>query len=213
MLTKSDPMRLVIADDHFLMRDALRVYIETEKPGSTVFVADDARGVLEIVEREADLDIAILDYRMPGMDGLAGLDAILDRRPDLPVAIMSGIATATDIQNAMARGAAGYLPKTMRLQAVFGAIHLMVAGERYLPADTYTQAEAAETERSNGVQLSQRERQVLDGLFSGQSNKEIARTIDLQEVTIKVHVRSLCRKLAARNRTQAVLRAMELGLA
>ena len=108
-------------------------------------------------------------------------------------------------------GAIGFIPKTMGAQSLLNAVRFMAAGEIYVPVDLMREEPAAPA-HPLAAKLSPRENEVLSGLCKGQSNKEIARDLDLQEVTIKLHVRTLCRKLEAKNRTQAAMIAKEAGL-
>ncbi|MCD8497268.1 MAG: response regulator transcription factor [Alphaproteobacteria bacterium] len=172
-------------------------------------------------------DLVLLDLRMPGMHGLEGLKKLRADYPHLPVAIMSGLAEPEDVKEAINLGAAGYFPKTLSGQALMKAIELVLTGERFVPIDRNTNAimpayqndpgympSDAPTINSNieAVKLTPREREVLQHLARGESNKEIARALDLQVVTVKLHVRGICKKLDASNRTQAALRAREMGL-
>lgn len=148
---------------------------------------------------------------MPGMNGLDGLARAKEANEPWPVALMSGIAPKATAQAALDAGAIGFLPKTMAANSMINAIRFMAAGETFVPVKFMTAEEPEETnELAKG--LSPRELEVLDGLCRGLANKEIARELDLQEVTIKLHVKTLCRKLEAKNRTHAAMIAKEAGL-
>jgi two-component system, NarL family, nitrate/nitrite response regulator NarL len=207
-------MRVLLADDHNLVRDALKNYIERLDPSVEILTAESLDDALAVVERSQPLDLVILDLKMPGMLGLDGLKEMRTRLPDLPVVIMSGGASREDVRTALDMGARGYLPKTLSGPALVSAIKLILAGERFVPFDAFgsPSPEAAPSPPviEATAALTQREREVLDYLKDGLSNKEIARALDLQEVTIKLHIRGICRKLGAKNRTQAALRAQEL---
>jgi len=208
-------MRVLIADDHVLVRDALKSHIERVEPGAEVLTAGSATEAADLLDQGVDVDMVVLDLLMPGMNGLEGLDEIKRRRPGMPVAIMSGNARTQDISAAVSRGASGFIPKTLNGGALVGAIRLMLGGETFLPAATAAHAIPAGGEKAGfvaGPSLTRRERQILEFLLKGSSNKEIARALELEEVTIKMHVRGVFRKLGARNRTQAAMRAVELGL-
>ncbi len=203
-------MKILLADDHELVRDTIKAFLEGEG-GFEIAVADDFHAARQRLEAEGPFDLVLLDYSMPGMDGLAGLDAARDLNHGNPVAIMSGTAKKDVAQEALDRGAAGFLPKTMAAKSLLNAVRFMAMGEKYAPLDFMTAAEEV-TEHPLVATMSERERQVLDGLCRGLSNKEIARELDLQEVTIKLHVKTLCRKLDARNRTHAAMIAKEAGI-
>lgn len=206
-------MRILLADDHVLVRDALKSYIERLADDATVLAASSFPEALAIAQREFGLDLVILDLRMPGMNGLAGLTRMRELMPRTPVVIMSGLARPQDITDAMAAGAAGFFPKTLNGTALVAAVRLVLAGERFMPSDDHAgnSGGAPQFEDAATGSLTGREREVLDLLTKGMSNKEIARQLELQEVTIKLHVRGICRKLGAKNRTQAALRAVAIG--
>ncbi|MEE4288176.1 MAG: response regulator transcription factor [Erythrobacter sp.] len=198
-------MRILIADDHDLLRDALRSYLEAENDFEVETVAD-LPAALDRIAAGEQFDLVLLDFSMPGMDGFAGLEAAVQAAGNCPVALMSGLAPGGVSERVMACGAAGYLPKTLPARSVVNAIRFMAAGETYMPMEILRPAPAARDAQSA---LSTREREVLDGLCKGLSNKEIARDLDLREPTIKLHVKALCRKLGARNRTHAAMIAHE----
>lgn len=205
-------MRLLIADDHDLLRDALRSHFEREAPGTIVRGVGTVSEALKALDDGTPFDILLLDLRMPGMNGLNGLVRLRERYPSLKIALMSGEAKNEDIRLALAHGAVGFLPKTLPGTALLQALQRMLAGEIFMPENIAENAIQAGTNALNGT-FTKREREVLDFLLKGQSNKEIARALELEEVTVKLHIRGLCRKLGAKNRTQAAMRAVELGLA
>lgn len=199
-------MRILVADDHDLVRETIALFLEA-KGMSDVVSADSLDAALEVIERTGAFDLVLLDYNMPGMTGLTGLTRMIDANEGRPVALLSGTASAQIANEALAAGAAGFIPKTMGTKSMVNAIRLMVAGEVFVPFSFMKKSE----QRTVG-NLSERETEVLRGLGEGKSNKEIARDLDLQEVTIKLHVKTLCRKLNARNRTQAAMIARDRGL-
>ncbi len=205
-------MRLLIADDHALVRDALSAFLSRE-PDLQVAAAESLTEAVCRIEGEGPFDLVLLDYEMPGMDGLAGLARALRLNGGLPVALISGAASRQVARDALDAGAAGFLPKTIAAASLVHAVRFMLAGEIYAPVAFMTAPEPEEETHPLEEKLSERERQVLGGLCRGLSNKEIARELELQEVTVKLHVKTLCRKLDARNRTQAAMVAKEAGIA
>ena len=199
-------MRILIADDHDLVRDTVAVFLQAEGMDS-VECADTLDAAVAKAEGAQGYDLVLLDYNMPGMDGLAGLAKMRRANRDKPVAILSGTATPSVAKDAIAEGAAGFVPKTIGARSMVSAIRLMLSGEVFVPYDFMQQATAKRVGN-----LTERETTVLRALAEGKSNKEIARDLDLQEVTIKLHVKTLCRKLDAKNRTQAAMIARDREL-
>jgi DNA-binding NarL/FixJ family response regulator len=202
-------MRILIADDHELLRDVLRSYLEAEGGLAVETVADLPAALASIAAAEAPFDLVVLDYGMPGMAGYDGLEKAIAASNGRPVALMSGLAPPGVAEKVLAAGAAGYLPKTLPARSLVNAIRFMAAGEIYMPLDLHRPSQATAPSPSG---LSPREVEVLARLCSGQANKEIARELNLREPTIKLHVKTICRKLDARNRTHAAMIARERAL-
>ena len=204
-------MRILIADDHDLLGEALSMFLASEGSIDTALAStlDDA---LDLIQSEAKFDLIMLDYNMPGMSGLNGLKRAMEASGGSPVALMSGIASRSVAEEALAFGAAGFVPKTLAAKTLVNAVRFMAMGEKYAPIDFMTTDDPTVAPNPLAQKLSRRELQVLEGLSKGKSNKEIARDLDLQEPTIKLHVKTLYRKVGAANRTQAALIAKEEGL-
>ncbi len=224
-------MKLLVADDHTLFRDALLQYIQRAEPDAEVLLANDLQGAFSYLEAGEVPNLILLDYRMPGMNGLKGLEKLRRTYPDMKVILMSGVVELPDIQDAIDLGIVGYFPKTMSGKAFIKAIQLVITGEKFFSFDSEAYSLMPsyygdqEADVKNGApsissakqvdskqrieSLSDREGEVLSYLVNGDSNKEIANRLDLQVVTVKLHVRGICRKLGAKNRTQAALIAQE----
>lgn len=206
MIKQDSPMRVLIADDHDLVRETIAAFLESEGMTEVVSV-ENLDQAIDSVNNDAEFDLILLDYNMPGMNGLDGLARMKKLVDDLPVALISGNLSAHVAKSAIDAGAAGYVPKTLGAKSVASALRFMAAGETFLPYDQLQESEAKTVGN-----LTERETDVLRGLYVGKSNKEIARDLDLQEVTIKLHVKTLCRKLGAKNRTQAAMIARDRKL-
>lgn len=231
-------MKLLLADDHTLFRDALVQYISGAEPDAEIEVAKDLPKAKNILDGGYKPDLVLLDLQMPGMEGMKGFEEMLDNYPDTLFGLMSGTANSRDIQKAMDLGAAGYFPKTLSGKYLLNAIQLVLNGGRFLPLDdnnkilpsyyngygesayknghangTYYAAANDGNGESRRIKLTPREEEVLGFLMKGASNKEIARELDIQVVTVKLHVRGICRKFGAQNRTQAALKARTMGFA
>ncbi|GAB1477721.1 response regulator transcription factor [Paracoccaceae bacterium] len=202
-------MRVLIADDHDLLRDTLVMYLEGQGGIETAAVSNFADACSRIAADER-YDLVLLDYNMPGMNGLAGLRTAIAMGNGQRVALMSGEATRKIAEDALEAGAAGFVPKSLPAKSLINAVRFMAMGEQYAPLDFMTAVEE-KVISPLAEKLTARERQVLHGLTEGKSNKEIARDLDLQEVTVKLHVKTLYRKIGAANRTQAAMIARESG--
>ncbi|WP_121630841.1 response regulator [Tropicibacter alexandrii] len=200
-------MRILVADDHDLVRETIAAFLDGSDVEEVQTVATLEDAVAE-AERTGSFDLVLLDYNMPGMNGLEGLDRMRQANAGRPVAILSGSATRDVAEAALKAGAQGFIPKTLSARSLLTAARFMAAGEVYAPIEFLQQPEADETVGS----LTKREQDVLRGICEGKSNKEIARDLDLQEVTVKLHVKTLSRKLDARNRTHAAMIARDRGL-
>lgn len=203
-------MRILLADDHALMLETLSAFL-IGQGGFEVETCEDLASACHKIGNDVAYDLVLLDYSMPGMNGLEGLQKAIDVSFGRPVAIMSGTADKVVAQTAIDQGAIGFLPKTMAAKSLVNAVRFMAMGETYVPLD-FMNAEEPESNAPLAKVLSDREMQVLGGLCRGLSNKELARELDLQEVTIKLHVKTLCRKLDAKNRTHAAMIGKEAGL-
>ncbi len=215
-------MFVVLADDHNVVREGIRLFLERLDTGVAVLEAANFAEALEQAEAAPELDLIILDLVMPGMNGLAGLKIMRSRFPDVPVVVLSGSNQRSDALNAIKAGAAGYIPKSIGGEALLNAVRLIRSGETYVPSLVVEDAGVEQEEAGSGEQrplsdnnpikrITRRERQVLGELVEGCSNKEIARRLFIEEITVKVHLSGVYRKLNVSNRTQAVRKAMELG--
>lgn len=217
-------MKILVADDHKLVRDGLKPFLQELAPNVEVLDAANMDEALAAASAVPDLGLVLLDLMMPGMDGLKGLEALRAKCPGVPVVIVSGFSSRDHVVAAVQAGAAGFIPKTVSGTAMVNALRLVLSGEKYLPSSTFFDDPANPTmmmpttlgRAAGGVpapfdKLSRREAEILALLVEGRTNKEIALCLDLQEITIKVHLRNVYRKIGAANRAQAVRIAMSSG--
>lgn len=203
-------MRILIADDHELLRDTLVLYLQGEA-GFDVVTAGTFHEAAQLMTTGAAFDLVLLDLNMPGMQGVQGLKQAMALVDGQKVALISGQATQAIVKEALAAGAAGFVSKSMPAKSLINAVRLMANGEQFAPIDFMTTT-LEKSKHPLAEQLTQRELQMLEGLTEGKSNKEIGRDLDIQEPTVKLHMKTLYRKIGASNRTQAAMIARESGL-
>jgi DNA-binding NarL/FixJ family response regulator len=215
-------MKILIADDHQLLVDALAQLVRENDSGAEVLQAASLADAMDTMDQDGAVEIVLLDYDLPGMDGIEGLDKVRGRFPQIPCAIFSGVQDAQVASSVLARGAAGFLPKSLSAPAFFHAIKLMQVGEKFIPAELYEniahRTESMRIASGNADEfaadkgLSRRETEVLAALVKGISNRQIGEELGVEEVTIKLHLRRIYRKIGVSNRTQAVKLAMANGI-
>ncbi|MCC6002264.1 MAG: response regulator transcription factor [Pararhodobacter sp.] len=203
----AERLKVLLVDDHLLLIESISAALVSEY-GFHVTAATDVDSALAEVDKAGHFDVILLDYDVPGMDSLAGLQRLIDANNGA-VALFSGVANWTVVERAMDRGASGFVPKTLPLRILGHAIRFIADGETYLPGDYMRRAS---TEKGKDYGLKPREFKVLALLCEGKQNKEIGRELGMDEVIVKMDVKSICRKLDARNRTQAVIVARDSGL-
>jgi len=211
-------VRILVADDHKLVRDGLRPFLrELDSEAEIIDAATLDEAVAAIDGGALRPDLVLLDLMMPGMAGLDGLTRIKALAPGIPVVIVSGYSSRDHVQAAVQAGAAGFIPKTVGGTAMVNALRLVLSGETYLPSSSFFEPSESSPPLRPGAapppfdRLSRREGEILAQLIEGRTNKEIAQALSLQEITIKVHLRNVYRKIGAANRAQAVRIALQSG--
>ncbi len=213
-------MKIVLADDHRLVLDALEAYLTQLRPDVVVLRATNFEEAENHVASTADIDLVILDLNMPGMDGMNGLRTMHAKHPGSPVVILSGFADGTQIREALQNDAAGFIPKDLSGKAMLSALELVLSGESYIPEAALMDLEDGKT-GDQGMEftvdsplqaLTVRELEVLNLLIKGLANKEIALELGSSNVTVAFHLKNVYRKLNVSRRTQAVSMAMNLGM-
>ncbi len=208
-------MKILIADDHPLFRDALRRAVQSLYPEATVLDADSVAALQQLTEQHHDADLLLLDLHMPGASGFSALVHIRATHPGLPVVVVSGNEDPGVIQRAIGHGASGYIPKATSTEQIGAAIQTVLDGDIWLPSGIGTDSKLAADE----VDIARRIREltphqfrVLMMLADGLLNKQIAYELGVSEATVKAHMTSVMKKLGVSNRTQAVVAAARLQL-
>lgn len=202
--------RVLIIDDHPLVRDGLRSVIAISFDNCEIFEAASLEEAIGLLEKQDNFDLILLDLNIPDVRRLDGLKLLRARFPILPVVMVSGAFERPIIQEALAAGAAGFIPKSLKRSAIVDALHRIVAGEIYLP-ETMGDAAAPSAEEDDIVRridsLTPQQRTVLAHLVRGRLNKQIAHDLGVSMTTIKAHVSAILQKLGVFSRTQAVIKA------
>jgi two-component system, NarL family, nitrate/nitrite response regulator NarL len=217
ILADNQFMKLLIVDDHPVVREGLAALLRQLGPDVTVLLAESGSHGLDLTNEHPDLDLVILDLAMPGSDGFAMLHEFGRRQPQLPVVVVSSSEDPRDVRRALASGALGYIPKSAPPRTILAAVQFVLAGNVYVPtllAETPTSVQEAGScgAPRSVVSLTGRQSEVLRLLREGRSNKEIGRALGLSEKTIKVHVTALFKALNVTNRMQAAAMADKVGL-
>lgn len=205
-------MRILFGYANGVCRDFVQNHLLDDLSKIQVMTASTLGQSIEMAGDAKDLDVVALDLNMPDMNGVQGISRMRKvLKKDVPIALMDHALNQKQMRDALRVGAAGFLPYSMASDALLSALRLIASGEIFIPV---TDTDNVQFTKSSPKEkfLSSREREVLDGLLSGHSNRQIADRIGLSEVTIKYHLKSLRSKLGARNRMHAALRAIELGI-
>lgn len=216
-----NPMKILIADDHPLIRAALPVILNQLGDPVRILESADFPSTFRVVEKNPDLVLLLLDLDMPGMDRFEAIARLRQGNPGLAIVILSNSQQPADIQRALELDVAGYIPKTLAPEIMLHGLRLVLAGGRYVPPELMEpirQPASADdiarpwAEHSEFSRLTRRQLDVLRLLVDGKSNKEIGLLLELSDSTVKVHVGGVFRALKVRNRAQAVLAAERSGI-
>jgi DNA-binding NarL/FixJ family response regulator len=211
MSAMNAPIRIVLADDHPVVRDGLVLMLETQPDFRVVGTADSGLGVLEQCAT-LQPDVLLLDLEMPHLDGLATLQRLGTTCPEVRVLVFTAFDTDDRIVAAIQAGAKGYLLKGVPRQEIFNAIRVVHGGGSLLQPIVASKLMAHLRRQEQTPALTAREAEVLQLMARGKPNKEIAADLTIAERTVKFHVSALLGKLGATNRTEAIARALQYGL-
>lgn len=201
--------KILIADDHDLVRDAIAMALNQEETLS-VDVACTFNEAEEYLTKNPNVDIVMLDVVMPGMDGFESIKRIIELAGNGAVVLFSGNVGPDLLQRAIKIGCYGLIPKTLPLKSLTSAINLIASGQAFVPVTFSDEMEQKPAEAES--ELPDRDLHILRQVAQGKTNKEIAWDLNVSEVTIKARMRAICAKLAASNRASAVINAKELGM-
>jgi DNA-binding NarL/FixJ family response regulator len=208
--------KVLVADDHPLFREALRLALSRALPDAEVVEADSVATLTEVAEAHADADLLLLDLNMPGAQGFSALVQVRAHHPSLPVVIISANEDPSVVRRAVAHGAAGFVPKSSSVEEMVEALRSVLDGDVWVPDGVDLEAPALESGEAETAarlaSLTPQQFRVLTMLSSGLLNKQIAWELNVSEATVKAHMTAIMQKLGATNRTQAVVLAQRLAL-
>ncbi|MBD2468898.1 response regulator transcription factor [Nostoc sp. FACHB-145] len=207
-MSPSTAIRVLIVDDHSIVRQGLAVMIENE-PDMTV-VGQAANGQEAIAQyKQLQPDVTLIDLRMPQVSGVDAIVAICAEFAHARIIVLTTYDGDEDIYRALRAGAKGYLLKDAEPDALLNAIHIVHSGQQYIPSEVAAKL----VQRMNIPELSDREQEVIRQMVLGLSNHDIAAALNITESTVKFHINKILSKLGVSDRTQAVITALKRGLA
>jgi len=215
-------MKILIGDDHQLFRDGLRLQLQEFDANLDVHNAANFSETFSCLQQVDDMELALIDLGMPGMEWKEGLRSLAKDYPSLPVVVVSGEDDQDIILETLDLGVAGYIPKTSSGEVMINAIRLVLSGGVYLPREVLTNARPSvfsnegnddiASSKGSSSSLTPRQQEVLALIADGNSNKQIASLLGLSDGTVKTHISSILRTLNVNNRTQAILTASRMGI-
>lgn len=207
------PDRVLIVDDHVLVRDGLRSVLQLSYPDCDIYEAGDFEEALDQLGRLDEVDLVLLDLNIPDTSRLSGLKQLRDDFPSIPVVMVSGSYDRLTVRDALAAGAAGFVPKSLKREAIMEALQEVLSGEIYVPEafDESGQSDEENSIRTRIDSLTPQQRVVLGHLVAGRLNKQIAHELNVSMTTVKAHVSAILQKMNVFSRTQAVILANRIG--
>jgi DNA-binding NarL/FixJ family response regulator len=219
-LKRERAMKVLVVDDHVLIREALRGVLKELKGNAQILEAPDARNAKQRIADNADLELVLLDLHLPDGSGFDLLAELRERRPEVSVVMLSASNDRDDIARALKLGALGFIPKSAHRDVMLSAFKLIFSGGIYVPPEILAPRDAPSIANQTAalprgiaadLGLTDRQLDVLNLMMQGKSNKAICRALDLAEPTVKNHVTAILKALNASNRTEAVIAAGALG--
>lgn len=205
--------RIIIADDHPLFRNALCQAVKQVVPDADIMECDSIGSLEALLTAESDVDLILLDLRMPGANGFSGLVLTRRQHPDIPVVVISASDDQMIMQRAIEYGASGFIPKASDLSQIADALQTVMNGSLWLPSVISQNPSNDEHEFAQRLKtLTPQQLRVFMMLTKGLLNKQIAGQVNVSEATVRTHMTAIFRKLGVRNRTQAVLAANYLNV-
>jgi DNA-binding NarL/FixJ family response regulator len=204
-------VKILVVDDHALVREGLRQVLKGLEENLEVLQAGTCEQAFALAQTHGDLDMVLLDYHLPDMNGLEALAIFGSQHPELPIVLLSGSANTHIMRQVLQAGAAGFVTKSCVSDELLRAVRSVLSGDVYLPQELSTASTLETDATGNKPVLTQRQELVLRCLLDGLSNREIADQLHVSEETVKTHVAAILRHFDVQNRTQAVVAAARMG--
>lgn len=216
-------MKILLVDDHVLIREALRGVLKEVKSDAVILEASNCAEAMEFVEKQAPIELVLLDLNLPDRDGYSALTELRSRYPATSVVVLSAQNERSSVVKALDLGAIGFIPKSGQRQVMLAALQVVFAGGMYIPPEILSRAEPAQTTPPEkkptsrphvspaDLGITDRQLDVLALMMQGRSNKAICRTLNIAERTVKNHVTAILKALDVTNRTEAVIAVGEMG--
>jgi DNA-binding NarL/FixJ family response regulator len=210
-------MKVLIVDDHALIREALRAVLKQLKREAVIFEASNSRQAMHIVEEHPDISLILLDINLPDRDGFSVLRELRDRYATIAIIILSSSDDQDTVKRAFKLGALGFIPKTTEREVMLNAIKLVFSGGIYIPSEILEETTSPRltnklaTRDPKGLGLTDRQIEVLALLMKGKSNKIIAKTLNMAVPTVKNHITVVLKALNVTSRTEAVIKVGKMG--
>jgi DNA-binding NarL/FixJ family response regulator len=217
-------MKILVVDDHGLIREALRGVLRELRPDALVLEASDCGKAMGLVAEHPDLGLILLDLSLPDRDGLSVLAELRERYPAISIVVLSALQNRDNVVKALDLGAVGFIPKSGQREVMLSALELVFAGGIYIPPEFLAGEEPLRSQSAleppvadlprispTDAGLTGRQLDVLTHMMQGKSNKAICRILNLAEPTVKNHVTGILKALKVTNRTEAIIAAGALG--
>ena len=204
-------MKILVVDDHALVREGLRQVLKGLEENLEVLQAGTCEQAFAVAQTHGDLDLVLLDYHLPDMNGLEALSVFGERHPELPIVLLSGSASIQIMRQVLQAGAAGFVTKSCVSDELLRAVRSVLGGDIYLPQELNGTSLLGASPFSGKPVLTQRQELVLRCLLDGLANRDIADQLHVSEETVKTHVTAILRHFEVQNRTQAVVAAARVG--
>lgn len=202
--------RIIIADDHPLFRSALHQAVQMAVAGADLQEVDCINSLMQLLGKTDDIDLLLLDLKMPGASGFSALASLRHQYPQLPVVMVSASEEPAIVQQAMRFGAMGFIPKSAPMPVLVSALNTILEGDPWFPDGISLDQAPEDNIAERLASLTPQQFKVLSMLSEGLLNKQIAFELNVSEATVKAHVTAIFRKLGVKNRTQAVIALSQL---